>query len=108
VVVSVLAGLAPLDQIASLANAGTLMAFIAVSACLLVLRRREPDAPRAYRTPFAFVVGPAAIAGCLYLFGNLQLKTQVFFGLWNLAGLGCYFLWRVTRPKTARGARDFD
>ncbi len=72
VVVSVLAGLAPLDQIASLANAGTLTAFIAVAACLLVLRRRDPDAPRLYRTPAAWIVGPAAILGCLYLFANLQ------------------------------------
>src|SRR5580704_13227401 len=50
VAVSVLAGLAPLDQIASLANAGTLAAFIAVATCMLVLRRRAPDAPRVYRT----------------------------------------------------------
>jgi APA family basic amino acid/polyamine antiporter len=94
VVVSVLAGLAPLDQIASLANAGTLAAFIAVSACLLVLRRRDPAAPRLYRTPAAWIVGPAAIAGCLYLFANLQLKTQVFFAIWNVIGLLCYFAWR--------------
>jgi len=94
VVVSVLAGLAPLDQIASLANAGTLTAFIAVAACLLVLRRRDPGATRLYRTPAAWIVGPAAILGCLYLFANLQLKTQVFFAIWNVVGLGCYFVWR--------------
>jgi basic amino acid/polyamine antiporter, APA family len=94
VVVGVLAGLAPLDQIASLANAGTLTAFIAVAACLLALRRRDPKAPRIYRTPAAWVVGPAAILGCLYLFANLQLKTQMFFAIWNVIGLGCYFVWR--------------
>ena len=102
VVVSVLAGLAPLDQIASLANAGTLTAFIAVAACLLVLRRRDPDAPRIYRTPAAWIVGPAAILGCLYLFANLQLKTQVFFAIWNLVGLACYFAWRQAGALRAR------
>jgi APA family basic amino acid/polyamine antiporter len=101
-VVSVLAGLAPLDQIASLANAGTLAAFIAVSACLLVLRRRDPGARRLYRTPAAWIVGPAAIAGCLYLFANLQLKTQVFFAIWNLIGLACYFAWRQAAALRAR------
>ena len=94
VVVAALAGLAPLDQIASLANAGTLAAFIAVSACMLVLRRRAPDQPRIYRTPLAWVVGPAAIAGCLYLFWNLPEKTKLFFAVWNVIGLGCYFAWR--------------
>jgi APA family basic amino acid/polyamine antiporter len=102
VVVSVLAGLAPLDQIASLANAGTLVAFIAVAVCLLVLRRRDPDAPRLYRTPAAWVVGPLAILGCLYLFANLQLKTQLFFAIWNVIGLAGYFAWRQARALRAQ------
>jgi APA family basic amino acid/polyamine antiporter len=110
VVVAALAGLAPLDQIASLANAGTLAAFIAVSASMLVLRRRAPDQPRVYRTPLAWLVGPAAIAGCLYLFWNLPEKTKLFFGLWNLIGLGCYFAWRrwgavTPLPQGEGGAR---
>jgi APA family basic amino acid/polyamine antiporter len=102
VVVAILAAVAPLDQIASLANAGTLAAFIAVSVCLLVMRRREPDTPRLYRTPAAWVVAPFAIAGCLYLFANLQLKTQLFFAAWNLVGLCCYFAWRQARALRER------
>jgi APA family basic amino acid/polyamine antiporter len=101
IVVAILAGLAPLDQIASLANAGTLAAFTAVSACLLVLRRRAPDQPRVYRTPLAWIVGPLAIAGCLYLFWSLPLKTRLFFAAWNLIGLVCYGLWRSRRAKAA-------
>ncbi|HZZ90863.1 MAG TPA: amino acid permease [Caulobacteraceae bacterium] len=99
VLVAILAALAPLDQIASLANAGTLVAFIAVSGCLLVLRRREPDLPRVYRTPAAWIVGPLAIAGCLYLFANLQTKTQLFFAAWNVVGLVAYFAWRALRRE---------
>ena len=44
IVTSVFAGLIPLTSIAALANAGTLAAFVAVCAAMLVLRRREPDA----------------------------------------------------------------
>jgi APA family basic amino acid/polyamine antiporter len=97
VVVSVLAGVAPLDQIASLANAGTLAAFVAVAVCMLTLRVRSPSQPRIYRTPLAWIVGPATVLGCLYLFSNLQAKTQIFFAVWNLIGLGCYFVWRARR-----------
>jgi APA family basic amino acid/polyamine antiporter len=89
--VALLAGLAPLDQIASLANAGTLTAFIAVSVCMLILRRREPEQHRVYRMPFAWIIAPAGILGCLYLILNLQTKTQVFFLAWNLIGLVVYF-----------------
>jgi APA family basic amino acid/polyamine antiporter len=102
VAVGVLAGVAPLDEIASLANAGTLAAFIAVAVCLLVMRVRSPEQPRLYRTPLAWVVGPATILGCLYLFSNLQAKTQVFFAVWNAIGLGCYFVWRMNRSPAPR------
>jgi len=101
VLVAILAGLAPLGAIASLANAGTLTAFAAVSLCLLVLRRREPDRPRRFRAPLAWLVAPAAILGCVYLFWNLQAKTQAFFAAWNAFGLVCYFAWRAARSRLA-------
>src|SRR6476469_43518 len=63
--VAIIAGVSPLDLIASLANAGTLCAFIAVAACVLVMRQREPDRERSFRTPLAWIVCPAAILGCL-------------------------------------------
>src|SRR5690242_9478325 len=46
IVVAVLAGLIPLADLAALANAGTLTAFIAVTVCMLIMRRRAPDAER--------------------------------------------------------------
>ncbi len=95
--VAIIAGIAPLDVIASLANAGTLCAFIAVAACVLVLRRRSPEAKRPFRTPLAWVVAPAAILGCLYLFTSLQQVTQVSFLVWNAIGLLVYFLFGRAR-----------
>src|SRR5690349_3348369 len=68
VVVAVLAGLIPLADLAALANAGTLTAFIAVCICMLIMRRRAPNAERRFRTPLAWPVGLAGILGCAYLF----------------------------------------
>ncbi|MFT3761687.1 MAG: amino acid permease [Pseudoxanthomonas sp.] len=93
IVVAALAGVARLDEIAALANAGTLIAFVAVATCLLVLRRREPERPRVFRTPLAWVVGPVAILGCAYLFWSLPLKTQLWCLLWNALGLAVYLLY---------------
>ena len=87
ILVAALAGVARLDEIAALANAGTLAAFIAVAVCLLVLRQREPGRERMFRTPLAWVVGPLAILGCLYLFFSLPTKTQVWFVIWNVLGV---------------------
>ena len=97
VLVAVLAALVPLDVIASLANAGTLCAFIAVAVCVLVSRRRDPAVRRPFRTPLVGVVAPVAILGCLYLFTSLQTVTQISFFVWNGVGLLVYFLYARRR-----------
>ena len=66
------------------------MAFVAVSACLLVLRKRDPQRPRVFRTPLAWLVGPVAILGCIYLFSSLPTRTQLWCLLWNAFGLLVY------------------
>jgi APA family basic amino acid/polyamine antiporter len=93
VLVSIIAGVMPIDAIAALANAGTLAAFTAVCVAMLVMRRRAPDAPRTFRTPAAWPVGIIGILGCLYLFFSLPSRTQLYFLLWNAAGLVLYFAW---------------
>lgn len=91
VAIAVIAGIFRLDEIAELANAGTLLAFISVGACLMILRRREPDAKRLFRTPAPYVVGTLAIVGCLYLLSSLPTTTIVRFLIWNAIGLAIYY-----------------
>ena len=104
VIVAVIAGIFPLAEIAALANAGTLAAFIAVSAAMLAMRRREPDAPRRFSTPLPWVVGTLAILGCAYLFWSLPVKTQVYFLIWNVLGLVLYVVYGAPRAERARAA----
>ena len=72
---------------------GIPLAFIAVGACLMVLRKRAPDAPRLFRCPQPYLVGTLAIVGCLYLLFSLPSSTMVRFVIWNLVGLSIYFLY---------------
>ncbi|HJR72814.1 MAG TPA: amino acid permease [Luteimonas sp.] len=103
VLVAALAGVARLDEIAALANAGTLAAFTAVAVCLLVLRKRDPARPRVFRTPMAWLVGPVAILGCLYLFLSLPQRTQLWFLAWNVVGVIVYLLYSRRTSVLARG-----
>ena len=89
--VAAVAGFFRLDEIAELANAGTLVAFISVGACLMILRRRFPELPRLFRCPAPYVVGTLAILGCIYLFISLPSSTITRFALWNVIGLVIYF-----------------
>ena len=101
-ITAVLAGVARLDEIAALANAGTLIAFIAVAACLLVLRKREPNRARVFRAPLAWLIGPLAIFGCAYLFWSLPTRTQLWCLLWNAIGIVAYLAYGRRRSLLAR------
>ncbi|MBH1998225.1 MAG: amino acid permease [Sphingomonadaceae bacterium] len=102
VLVAIIAGLLPIDEIAALANAGTLIAFTAVGWCLLVLRRRSPDLKRPFRTPAAWFVGLGAIGGCAYLFVSLPAKTIMACLMWNAIGLAVYFLYGQRRAAAGK------
>lgn len=95
VVVSVVAGLFPLADIAAVANAGTLCAFVAVALCMMALRIREPTLPRSFRAPLAWLIGPLAVIGCIYLFMSLQGRTRQYFFIWNGIGILVYFLYSM-------------
>jgi APA family basic amino acid/polyamine antiporter len=102
IVTSVFAGLIPLASIAALANAGTLAAFVAVCAAMLVLRRREPDAERTFRAPLPWVVGLGGIVGCIYLFISLPSRTQLFFLGAQVIGLVLYAIYGSRAAERAR------
>jgi len=102
IVTSVFAGLIPLTAIAALANAGTLAAFVAVCAAMLVLRRREPDTERKFRAPLPWLVGLGGIFGCIYLFISLPSRTQIFFVTAQVIGL---FLYAIYGSRAAERAR---
>ncbi|BAK66485.1 amino acid transporter [Sphingobium sp. SYK-6] len=102
VFVAAVAGFFRLDEIAELANAGTLIAFIAVAACMMILRRRAPDLARVFRCPQPYLVGTLAILGCIYLLISLPSTTLVRFVGWNIVGLLIYFAYGRSRSLLAR------
>ncbi|HVU21267.1 MAG TPA: amino acid permease [Rhizomicrobium sp.] len=91
-----------LSQIVELANVGTLTAFIAVAVSMLVLRVRDPNRPRVFRTPLPWVVGSICVLGCLYLAWSLPTRTQIWFFEWNGAGLVVYFLYGMRASRLAK------
>ena len=103
VLMAVIAGLFSLGELAALANAGTLAAFIAVGAALIVLRVQQPNRERRFKAPLWPVVGAGAILGCLYLFISLPVATQTNFFIWNGVGLVLYLLFARGNTRLAKG-----
>jgi basic amino acid/polyamine antiporter, APA family len=98
-----IAGFFPIDELAELANAGTLVAFIAVAACMMVLRRTAPDVPRLFRCPAPTLVGGLAILGCLYLFASLPATTQGRFAVATAIGLAIYLVYGRRNSRLRAG-----
>ena len=101
-VVAGLAGVMRLDELASLANAGTLAAFAAVGVCLIVLRLRDPGRKRLFRAPLWWLVGAITIVGCIVFFLSLRPSTQWYFLIWNAGGLVVYFGWSAWNARLAK------
>jgi APA family basic amino acid/polyamine antiporter len=70
---------------------------------MLTLRRREPDAPRTFRTPLPWITGTIGILGCAYLFYSLPSRTQLFFLAAQVIGLVLYAIYGHGAAHRARG-----
>ena len=103
IVVAALAGVMRLDELASLANAGTLAAFFAVGLSLIVLRVRDPNRPRVFKAPLWWLVGGVCMIGCVVFFLSLQTRTQFWFLIWNAIGLVVYLGWSAWNSRLAKG-----
>jgi APA family basic amino acid/polyamine antiporter len=106
VAVAGVAAVTHIDEMVELCNIGTLFAFLLVAAGVLVLRWKEPDRPRPFRTPWVPWVPLGAIVTCAWLMLQLPVRTWVRFGLWLGAGLLIYMLYgrRRSRWGATRGA----
>jgi APA family basic amino acid/polyamine antiporter len=101
IIVAAIAAFLPLQRIVELANAGTLVAFIAVAICMLTMRAQAPTQPRLFRAPLPWLIGPVAVVGCMYLFTSLPLETAKLFAIWMAIGALVYFFYARHRSALA-------
>ncbi|HJY39391.1 MAG TPA: amino acid permease, partial [Steroidobacteraceae bacterium] len=91
--VTIFASLFPVGVLADISNSGTLFAFMTVALGVIILRRRDPQRPRPFRTPAIWLLGPLALGSCIFLFWSLSLRTKTMFVCWTLTGLVVYALY---------------
>ena len=101
-VAAVVAGVFPIGLLGELVSIGTLLAFVIVSAGILVLRYREPNLPRPFRTPLVPIVPILAILICGYLMVSLPPDTWLRLGVWMALGLLIYFAYGKSHSKLGR------
>ena len=93
VVIGLMAGLIPINFLAEMTSIGTLVAFIAVSIGVMVLRRRAPDLPRSFKVPLFPVTPILSILGALWIILSLRPITIYVFLIWVAVAFVWYFFY---------------
>lgn len=101
--VAIAAALLPVGQLADISNSGTLFAFFMVAIAVMVLRKREPNRVRPFRTPLVWVIGPVAAIGCVFLYWNLPVDAKLVLPVWGGVGLLVYFSYGYRKSHVGRG-----
>ncbi len=96
-----LAGFVPIGEAAELTNIGILLAFVVVCTAVIVLRYRQPELPRAFRTPWMPFVPALGVVFSIWLITFLKWQTWVRFAVWFVVGCVIYFGYSYKRSKLA-------
>lgn len=91
VLVAIPAGFLSVREAASLVSIGTLLAFVIVCGAVMVLRYREPNLHRPFKTPFVWLTAPAGMIFCFYLMSALPWRTWERLFIWLAIGFVIYF-----------------
>src|SRR5687768_9932201 len=93
----------PVGQLADIANAGTLYAFMMVAIAVMMLRRTEPGRERKFLVPMLWLIGPLTIAGTLFLFFNLPAAAMLVLPIWSVVGFLVYFAYSRRNSHLGKG-----
>lgn len=106
VFVSLFAAFVPARVVGEMTSIGTLFAFILVCVGVMVMRKKMPELPRAFRTPMVPLVPILGIATCLFMMVFLPMDTWIRLLVWMLIGLDIYLWYGVKNSHLGDGSTN--
>ncbi len=105
VLVGAFAAFVPGDIVGDMTSIGTLFAFILVCIAVIILRKKEPDMPRQFKTPLVPLVPILGVLVCLAMIFGLGWTNWVRLAGWLGLGLLIYFGYSVKHSKLRQAQR---
>jgi APA family basic amino acid/polyamine antiporter len=102
VFVSLFAAFVPARVVGEMTSIGTLFAFILVCIGVWILRVKQPDAPRAFKTPLVPLVPILGIFTCLFMMVFLPLDTWIRLLVWMVIGFDVYMYYGMRHSHLSR------
>jgi basic amino acid/polyamine antiporter, APA family len=95
----IVAGLFPINLLGELVSIGTLLAFVLVCAGVLVLRYKNPEIHRPFKTPLFPYVPILGILTSLGVMATLPGDTWLRLIVWMAVGIVIYFVYSIRKSK---------
>lgn len=100
IIIAIMGGLVSLDNLTSLVNIGTLLAFTFVSFGIISLRHRQDIGNQGgFQVPLYPVLPLLSGFACLWMMSQLSKMTFMGAGIWFLIGLIIYFAYGYRHSK---------
>ncbi|MFB3828156.1 MAG: amino acid permease [Bryobacteraceae bacterium] len=93
----------PLSVVGHMTSIGTLFAFVIVCAGVWVMRRKNPGAPRPFKTPLVPLVPILGIVWNFAMMYSLGWDNWIRLGIWFLIGQILYFIYGYKHSHLRRG-----
>ena len=104
-IVATVGALTPINVLGELVSIGTLLAFIIVCAGTWILRRRSPELPRAFVTPWIPFTPIMGIITSAYMMYSLTTATWIRLVVWLAIGLLVYFGYSRHHSRVQQGIK---
>jgi APA family basic amino acid/polyamine antiporter len=92
-IISIVAAVTPINSVSEMCSMGTLLAFAMVCIAVLILRIKQPQLDRPYKTPFIYIVAPLGAAFNVFLMSYVRENTWYAFLIWGALGILVYFIY---------------
>jgi APA family basic amino acid/polyamine antiporter len=99
IVAMLVAGFFPVGILGQIVSMGTLMAFAIVCFGILVLRYKQPNLHRPFKTPFVPWIPLAGTVACVFQMIALPGVTWLQLIVWMLIGFAIYFNYSIKHSK---------